>query len=101
MPKIYTYLGIIILFYSNEHEPVHVHGKFQGCEFKAEFTIEDGEVTSVEIAAVKGRKELPPKIMNDFKIFVENYADKIVLKWIDYFVLHKQIQCENITRKIK
>ncbi len=24
MPKIYTYLGITILFYSNEHEPVHV-----------------------------------------------------------------------------
>ena len=28
MPKIYVYLGIVILFYSNEHEPVHVHGKY-------------------------------------------------------------------------
>ena len=29
MPKIYVYLGIVILFYSNEHEPVHIHGKHQ------------------------------------------------------------------------
>ncbi len=28
MPKIFEYLGIIIMFYSNEHEPIHVHGKF-------------------------------------------------------------------------
>lgn len=27
MPKIFEYLGILIFFYSNEHEPVHVHGK--------------------------------------------------------------------------
>lgn len=25
MPKIYDYLGIVFLFYSNEHEPLHVH----------------------------------------------------------------------------
>ncbi|WP_219624880.1 DUF4160 domain-containing protein, partial [Vibrio parahaemolyticus] len=30
MPKIYEYLGIILFFYSNEHEPIHIHGKFQG-----------------------------------------------------------------------
>lgn len=25
MPKIYEYLGLIFYFYSNEHEPIHVH----------------------------------------------------------------------------
>ncbi len=25
MPKIYEYLGFIFFFYSNEHEPIHVH----------------------------------------------------------------------------
>jgi len=28
MPKIYEYLGILIFFYSNEDEPIHVHGKY-------------------------------------------------------------------------
>lgn len=27
MPKLYEYFGLIIMFYANEHEPVHVHGK--------------------------------------------------------------------------
>jgi len=25
MPKIFEYLGIVLLFYSKEHEPIHVH----------------------------------------------------------------------------
>ena len=30
MPKLYEYLGLDVFFYSNEHQPVHVHGKYQG-----------------------------------------------------------------------
>ena len=101
MPKIYTYMGIVIMFYSNEHEPIHVHGKFQGYESKAEILIENGKVKEVFIKPVKGRRVLPPASLRSFKHFVELYADKIVKKWIDYFVLHKQISCENIERKIK
>ena len=25
MPKIYEYFGFVFYFYSNEHEPIHVH----------------------------------------------------------------------------
>lgn len=28
-PKLYEYFGLIILFYSQEHEPIHVHGKLR------------------------------------------------------------------------
>ena len=28
MPKLYEYFGLIIMFYANEHVPVHVHGKY-------------------------------------------------------------------------
>ncbi len=91
----------MILFYSNEHEPIHVHGKHQGKESKAEFILEDGVVKEIRVKTVKGRKPLSPSTLNDFKMFVEAYADKIVQKWIDYFVLHKQISCEDIDRRIK
>ncbi len=43
MPKLYEYFGLIILFYSNEHEPIHVHGKYQGQESKAEIIFENGD----------------------------------------------------------
>lgn len=44
MPKLYEYLGIIVLFHSNEHEPIHVHGRYQDRESKAEIIIQDGKV---------------------------------------------------------
>jgi len=101
MPKLYTYLGIIIMFYSNEHEPIHVHGKHQGAESKAEIIIEEGKVIGIQIKSVKGKKPLTANTLKDFKYFIEKHADAIVQKWIDYFVLHKQISCENIERRIK
>jgi len=47
MPKLYEYLGIIIFFWSNEHEPIHVHGEYQGRESKAEIIVEDGKVVRI------------------------------------------------------
>jgi len=35
------------MFYSNEHEPIHVHEEYQGQESKAEFTIIDGKVVEI------------------------------------------------------
>jgi hypothetical protein len=36
MPKLYEYFGLVVYFYANEHEPIHVHGEYQGRESKAE-----------------------------------------------------------------
>jgi hypothetical protein len=101
MPKIYEYLGILLYFYSNEHEPIHVHGKHGDCESKAEFIIVNGEIIEIKIKAVKGCKPLKGKELKDFKDFLEIYASKIVDKWIDYFVLHKNINFERINVKLK
>lgn len=43
MPKIFEYLGIILFFYSNEHEPIHVHATYGEFESKAEFYIINGK----------------------------------------------------------
>ena len=32
MPKIYEYFGFIFFFFSNEHEPIHVHVTKSGCQ---------------------------------------------------------------------
>ena len=66
------------MFCSNEHEPIHVHGKYQGQESKAEFTIIDGSIVEVTIKNVKGRKPLPSNILKDFSHFVNVYSDEIV-----------------------
>ena len=69
MPKIFEYLGIVIMFYSNEHEPIHVHGKFQAYESKAEFIIIDGKISDIKIKEVKGKKPLPKKELKEFSSF--------------------------------
>ena len=54
MPKLYEYFGLIVMFYSNEHEPVHVHGKFQGRESRAEIILLNGVVREIVYTAVAG-----------------------------------------------
>jgi hypothetical protein len=101
MPKIFEYLGIIIMFYSNEHEPIHVHGKYQGFESKAEFIIEDGKIVEVIIKDVVGKRALPRKELKEFSNFVDKFQDDIVQKWIDYFIYHKSVKCIKIEGKVK
>lgn len=101
MPKLYEYFGIIIFFYSNEHEPIHVHGKRENREGKAELVVEDGKVVDIRYSSVKGRRPLKESEFNDFRILTGHFADEIVQKWIDYFVLHKPIEPRRITQKIK
>lgn len=101
MPKLYEYMGIVVLFYSNEHEPVHVHGKYQGREMRAELIVENGRVVNIIMKPVRGRRPLEGAQLKDFEAIVGHYSDEIVQKWIDYFVLHRPIKPEVITRRIK
>jgi hypothetical protein len=101
MPKIFEYLGILVFFYSNEHEPIHVHGKYDGFESKAEFYIADGKIIEIKIKQIRGVRPLTGTRLKDFEDFLEKYADKIVLKWIDYFVYHKDVEFEKINTRIK
>jgi len=101
MPSIFEYLGILIFFYSNEHEPIHVHGKCAGFESKAEFYIVNGIVTEIRIKPIKGYSPLTGSKLKDFEEFLEVYSERIIQKWIDYFVFHKDIEFEKINTRIK
>ena len=100
MPKLYEYLGILLYFYSNEHEPIHVHAKKAEYESKAEFIIVNGEIFEIKIVPVKGKSPLKGTDLKDFSVFLENFANQIVEKWIDYFIYHKEVSFEKITKKL-
>ena len=100
MPKLYEYLGLVIFFYSNEHEPIHVHARHGAAESKAEFFIEEGQITEIRLSAVGHKPPLPGRDLQNFKALLGVYADEIVGKWVDYFVYHKQISPVTITRKL-
>ncbi|WP_396022236.1 DUF4160 domain-containing protein [Chryseobacterium suipulveris] len=89
------------MFYSNEHEPIHFHCKFQEKESKAEIIFEDGKFVEVRIKEVKGKdSSRRKKNLKKLKKLVEYYRDDIVRKWIDFFVYNKEIKSEKITKKI-
>jgi hypothetical protein len=101
VPKLYEYFGLIVMFYANEHDPVHVHGKSQGRESRAEIIVINGKVSEVRYTSVLGRSPLDNNEMRFFEEIVSARADEIVSKWIDFFVLHKSIKPERITRRLK
>jgi hypothetical protein len=101
MPKLYEYMGLVILFYANEHAPVHVHGKCQGREARAELLVIDGKVVEILYSGMAGRAPLSMREMQYFEEIVSDRADDIVSKWIDFFVLHKPVASERLTRRLK
>jgi hypothetical protein len=101
MPKLFEYMGILIFFYSNEHEPIHIHAKKAEYESKAEFYIVEGVISEIKITEIKGKKPLKGSDLKDFQDFLESYSEKIVQSWVDYFVYHKSIVFEKINKKIK
>ncbi len=94
-------MGLLIFFYSNEHEPIHVHARKGEYESKAEFVLTNGKVSEIRIKQVSGIQPLPANETKKFKDFLEIYADDVVKKWIDYFILHKDVLFERITKKLK
>jgi len=100
MPKLYEYFGLVVIFYANEHEPVHVHGKCQGRECRAELLLQEGQIDDIRFLPQRGRPMLTDNEMRYFKELVHTKADDIVKKWIDFFVLNKSITPETITKRL-
>ncbi len=100
MPKLYEYLGIIIFFYSNEHEPVHVHGRYGEFESKIELELKNGIIQAVKLKKVAGKRPLPTTQARHFKKLVTVLGDEVVQSWVNYFVLHKKIITKKIAGKL-
>ena len=101
MPKLFEYFGLILMFYSNEHEPIHVHVIYNEFESKVDFIIENGVITEIIIKNVKGRNPIQGSKLQDLKDLLEIKSEEIGQKWIDYFVYHKSINFEKINTKLK
>ena|SRR5471032_2537896 len=101
MPKLYEYLGILVYFYSNEHEPIHVHGKHGGRESRAEIIRENNRIVGIEFGSVPGKRPLEGQKLKDFEALVNVKAEEIVERWINFFVHNVRSKPENISRRIK
>lgn len=100
MPKIFEYFGFIFYFFSNEHEPIHVHVKHSGCESVFELIMEDGVLMEIRQREKSGVEPLPSKDAAIAKLFIQKYWRDIVAKWVDFFVYKRIVKTTKINDKL-
>ena len=79
MPQLFTLFGLRFMFYSNDHEPIHVHVVKGGAE--ARFQVQP------EIALLDN-KGLKPAELKLAEAIVEENREIITARWNEYFKKH-------------
>ena len=100
MPKIFEYFGFIFYFYSNEHEPIHVHVLHGGKESIFDLIMMNGELVEVRIREKKGAESLPEKDKRTAEEFIRKYHKNIINKWVKFFVLKQSVRSTRINKKL-
>lgn len=76
MPTVLFIFGIRFFFYPNDHEPIHIHIKYQGKLAKIQVL---PEISVIENNGLK------PQILKKALETVAIYQDEIVAKWNEVF----------------
>lgn len=100
MPKIFEYFGFIFYFFSNEHEPIHVHVQHNGEESIFELIMMEGKLIEINVREKKGYNGLSEKDQKTAKEFIQKYHKNIIDKWVRFFVMRQRIRSTKITAKI-
>jgi len=100
MPKIFEYFGFIFFFYSNEHEPIHVHVTHQGCQSIFELIMQNGELAEIRVREKAGEDPLPSKDQKVAEAFIKKYSKNIIAKWVKFFVMRQAVKSTTIKTKL-
>ncbi len=71
MPTLYEYLELVVLFYSDEHDPVHVYVEYNEFISVAELTFDEGRNISIVWRKKTKGKPLPPAQMRKAELLLE------------------------------
>ena len=100
MPEIFEYLDLLFSFYSNEHEPIHVHVKAADRESIFDLIIKEKVLEGIKRRDRQGKKPLTNKEAKRAIEFIELYSEKIVEKWVDFFVLGARVK-KTVVREVQ
>jgi len=100
MPEIYEYFGLIFYFFSNEHDPIHVHAKKGDKETIFDLLIYNDVLTEIQVRKRRGKEMLSASDEKKAKDFIFFYADDIVKKWMQSFVLKSKVSITHVKTKI-
>jgi len=98
MPILFEYFGIVVFFYSNEHEPVHVHARYNNAEIKVSFFVKAGKIYRTTYTVVYGK--FPTVKLKQLKKLISIYKEEILKLWFDHFILDIKITAVKINKKL-
>ncbi|HKR04507.1 MAG TPA: DUF4160 domain-containing protein [Bacteroidia bacterium] len=101
MPKLYEYFGLVVLFFTNEHLPIHVHVLAGDRSCKVLLYVEDGKLKEIKIVRIGKNPFLKSSEVKKSNELLKYYSQDIVDKWIQYFTLNKKFKPIRITRRLK
>lgn len=90
-PVIYSFDGINIVIYPNDHEPIHIHAKYGEYETIFELHFDDGQLTKI-VQRSSGKKKIPLSKNKKIVKFIKEYHLKIVEKWTQIVILKKSVR---------
>jgi uncharacterized protein (DUF849 family) len=85
----------------NEHDPIHVHVKKGDKETIFELIVYNGVLTEVRQRKRRKVELLSTTDAQKAMAFIQHYYKDILQKWVDVFVLKKEIRKITITKKIR
>lgn len=100
MPKIFEYFGFVFFFYSNEHEPIHVHVTHNNCQSIFELIMMDGELVEIRVREKTGEEPLLAKDKKTAEEFIRKYSKNIINKWVRFFVMKQAVKSTTIKTKL-
>ncbi|MDD6746792.1 MAG: DUF4160 domain-containing protein [Paludibacteraceae bacterium] len=98
--KDFEYFGFVFFFYSNEHEPIHVHVTHKGCQSIFELIMDNGVLVEIRVREKAGEEPLSSKDQKTAEEFIRKYSKNIITKWIKFFVLRQAVKSTTIKTKL-
>lgn len=93
-------LVFIFYFFSNEHEPIHVHVLHGDKESIFDLIMMDGNLADIHVREKKGADPLPEKDKRTAEEFIRKYHKNIIQKWVKFFVLKQSVRSTRINKKL-
>ncbi|MCL2511049.1 MAG: DUF4160 domain-containing protein [Bacteroidales bacterium] len=100
MPTIFSYIGLVFKFFSDDHYPIHVHVIQGEYESIYDLVIVDNKLVELKKRKKRGKEHLKEADAKNAEKFIYTYYQKIIDKWTDYFVRNIAIKPVTITKKI-
>ena len=100
MPKLYEYFGLIFLFYSDDHDPMHLHVQHGDREGIIMLILVEGRLVELRWRTKRGADMLTAKEQRKAETFVRAMKDDIGPNGTAFYVDQRRIRPERITRHI-